>query len=217
MTMTTNRAEAPRPPVVKSVPVMGPLRPFLGDVLPFLAETRTAYGDVFRLKMFNLKLTCLFGPGAIELLERDKGLRTSTSMHVLDEEMQSRLPSMIDGPEGRTIRKIHHQFMNHSLESTRRDDIQGWLDEHTARWQPGAHLDVLSEAQTQTVDLLSRLLNGEPFPFNKRDLSLLVHTMIWATFGHAPRMILRNPAYRSTQKRMPRPPARSGLEDPLRS
>jgi cytochrome P450 len=26
--------------------------------------------------------------------------------------------------------------------------------------------------------------------------------MIWATFGHAPRMILRNPAYRSVQRRM---------------
>ena len=200
--MNTNLMESRRPPLVESVPILGPLRPFLGDVLPFLTESRATYGDAFRLRMVNVELTCLFGQDAIALLQRDSGLRTSTSMHVLDEEMQSRLPSMIDGPNGKTIRKIHHQFMNHSLESTRRDDIQSWLDEHTRRWQPGVRLDVLSEAQTQTVDLLSRLLNGEPFPFKKRDLSLLVHTMIWATFGHAPRLILRNPAYRSAQKRM---------------
>ena len=200
--METTGAVLPRPPLVRSVPVVGPVRPFLGDVLPFLNETRAAYGDAFRLRMVNLELTCLMGQDAIALLQADTGLRTSTSMHVLDEEMQSHLPSMIDGPNRQAIRRSHHQFMNHSLESTRRVDIQNWLDEHTARWQPGVRLDVLSEAQTQTVDVLSRLLNGEPFPFSKRELGLVVHTMIWATFGHAPRAVLRNPAYRSVQRRM---------------
>lgn len=200
--MATRTATTTRPPLVKATPILGSARPFLGDVLPFLTETRAAYGDAFRLRMFHLELTCLCGPDAIALLQKDGGLRTSTSMHVLDEEMDSRLPSMIDGPNRQTIRKAHHQFMNHSLESTRRDEIQAWLDGHTRRWEPGVRLDVLSEAQTQTVDVLSRLLNGEPFPFSKRELALVVHTMIWATFGHAPRMVLRNPAYRSVQQRM---------------
>ena len=30
----------------------------------------------------------------------------------------------------------------------------------------------------------------------------LMHTLIWATFGHAPAWVLRNPVYRSVQKRM---------------
>lgn len=196
------RTATTRPPLVKSWPILGPIRPFLGDVLPFLTVSRATYGDAFRLRMANLELTCICGPDALALLQKDGVLRTSTSMHVLDKEMDSRLPSMIDGPNRQTIRKAHHQFMNHSLESTRRDEIQAWLDEHTRRWEPGVRLDVLSEAQTQTVDVLSRLLNGEPFPFSKRDLALVVHTMIWATFGHAPRMVLRNPAYQSVQKRM---------------
>lgn len=200
--MTTRVATAPRPPLVASAPVVGSARPFLGDVLPFLTRSRSTYGDAFRLRVFHLELTCLCGPDAIALLQKDGGLRTSTSMHVLNQEMDSQLPSMIDGPNRQTIRKAHHQFMNHSLESTRRDEIQAWLNEHTRRWEPGVRLDVLSEAQTQTVDVLSRLLNGEPFPFTKRELALVVHTMIWATFGHSPRMILRNPAYRSVQTRM---------------
>lgn len=199
---TSASAAGPRPPLVRSTPVVGPLRPFLGDVLPFLTESRATYGDAFRLRMVNLELTCLLGQDAIALLQGDSGLRTSTSMHVLNGEMGSRLPSMIDGPNRQTIRKSHHQFMNHSLESTRRVDIQAWLDGHTSRWRPGVRLDVLSEAQTQTVDVLSRLLNGEPFPFSKRDLGLVVHTMIWATFGHAPRVVLWNPAYRSVRRRM---------------
>ena len=45
MTTTTSSTDAPRPPVVESVPIMGPLLPFLGDVLPFLARTRATYGD----------------------------------------------------------------------------------------------------------------------------------------------------------------------------
>lgn len=200
--MTALSATAPRPPLVRSTPILGPIRPFLGDVLPFLTETRATYGDAFRLRMANLELTCLLGSDAIALLQAGSGLRTSTAMHILDHEMHSLLPSMIDGPNRKVIRRFHQQFMTHSLESTRRVDIQHWLDGHTSRWEPGARLDVLSEAQTQTVDVLSRLLNGEPFPFTKRELGLVVHTMIWATFGHAPRMVLRNPAYRSTQRRM---------------
>ena len=191
-----------RPPVVKSLPIAGPIRPFIGDVLPYLTTSRATYGDAFRLRMLNIEMTCLCGPDAIALLQRDSCLRTSSSMHVLDAEMQSRLPSMFDGPHHQMFRKAHHQFMNHSLESTRREDIQSWLDEHTTGWQPGVRLDVLHEAQTQTVDVLSHLLNGEPFPFEKRDLARVVHTLIWSTFGHAPKWILRNPSYRAAQKRM---------------
>ncbi len=190
------------PPLVKSVPVIGPLRQFLGDVLPFLTETRAAYGDAFRLRMLNLEVTCLFGPDAIELLEAGSCLRTSKSMHVLDGELGSCLPSTFDGPQHRMFRKAHLEFMTAGLEAKRREDIQRRLEEHVAGWRIGDRVDVLHEAQVQTVDVLSVVLNGEPFPFSKKELALIVHTLIWATFGHAPRWVLRNPVYRSVQRRM---------------
>ena len=194
--------EKRRPPLVRSLPLIGPLRQFLGDVLPFLVSSRATYGDAFRLRMLNVEMTCLFGPEAIALLEAGSCLRTSKSMHVLDGELQSRLPSTFDGPQHQMFRKVHLQFMNKSLESSRRVDIQSCLAKHTEPWRAGDRLDVLHETQVQTVDVLSTLLNGEPFPFSKRDLALVVHTLIWATFGHAPKWILRNPFYRSAQKRM---------------
>jgi cytochrome P450 len=194
--------EASRPPLVKSVPFVGPVRQFLGDVLPFLMESRATYGDAFRLRMFNLEMTCLCGSDAIELLEAGSPLRVSKSMHVLDGELGSCLPSTFDGPQHKMFRKAHLEFMTASLESKRRDDVQSRLAEHTSEWRAGDRVDVLHEAQVQTVDVLSVLLNGEPFPFSKKDLSLVVHTLIWATFGHAPSWVLRNPVYRSVQKRM---------------
>jgi cytochrome P450 len=187
---------------VKSVPFIGPVRQFLGDVLPFLMESRATYGDAFRLRMFNLEMTCLLGPEAIDLLEAGSCLRVSKSMHVLDGELGSCLPSTFDGPQHRMFRKAHLEFLTASLESKRRVDIQSRLAEHTAGWRAGDQVDVLHEAQVQTVDVLSVLLNGEPFPFSKKDLALVVHTLIWATFGHAPPWVLRNPVYRSVQKRM---------------
>jgi cytochrome P450 len=212
MTATTSNESAPtgtrrpiekrRPPLVRSTPFVGPLRQFLGDVLPFLSETRANYGDAFRLRMLNVEMTCLFGQEAIDLLEAGSCLRTSKSMHVLDAELHSCLPSTFDGPQHRMFRKAHLEFMNASLESKRRVDIQSRLAEHTVGWRAGDQVDVLHEAQVQTVDVLSVLLNGEPFPFSKKELSLVVHTLIWATFGHAPEWILRNPVYRSVQKRM---------------
>ncbi|MEM7135466.1 MAG: cytochrome P450 [Myxococcota bacterium] len=196
---TTHRR---RPPLVKSVPFIGPVRQFLGDVLPFLLESRATYGDAFRLRMFNLEMTCLCGPEAIELLEAGSCLRTSKSMHVLDGELGSCLPSTFDGPQHRMFRKAHLEFMTASLEAKRRDDIQKRLAAHTSEWRADDRVDVLHEAQVQTVDVLSVVLNGEPFPFSKKDLALVVHTLIWATFGHAPPWVLRNPVYRSVQKRM---------------
>ena len=41
--------------------------------------------------MLNQELTCPSGKDAIGRLQRDRVLRTSASMHVLDEEMRSRL------------------------------------------------------------------------------------------------------------------------------
>ncbi len=197
-----NRIDKPRPPLVKAPPLIGPARQFLGDVLPFFAQSRATYGDAFRIRMMHIEMTCLLGDAAIDLLKPDSGFRTSNSMHVLDKEMRSRLPSMFDGPHHMMFRKAHLQFMNRNLETKCREDIQNCLAQHTERWQPGVELDMLHEAQVQTVDVLSNILNGEPFPFSKKELALVVHTLIWATFGHAPKLILKNPAYRSAIKRM---------------
>lgn len=199
---TLEQLEKPRPPLVKSLPLIGPAREFMGDVLPFYAKCRATYGDAFRIRMMHLEMTCLMGDDAIDLLRPDSGLRTSHSMHVLDKEMQSRLPSMFDGPHHMMFRKAHLQFMNRNLETQCREDIQNCLSQHTEKWQPGVELDMLHEAQVQTVDVLSNILNGEPFPFTKKELALVVHTLIWATFGHAPKLILKNPAYKSAINRM---------------
>ena len=192
-----------RPPLVKALPIIGSFRQFTGDVLPFIAQTRADYGDAFRLRMFGIEMTCLCGTEAIALLEDNTVLRTGRSMQVLGRALQSRLPQTFDGPQHKTFRKIHSQFLNRRLESNRREDIHRCFDQHTRRWRVGDRIDVLREAQTQTVDVLSNILNGEPFPFSGRDLALVVHTLIWATYGHLPAWVaLGNPLFRSTQKRM---------------
>lgn len=198
-----NSINKPRPPLVKALPIIGSFRQFTGDVLPFITETRATYGEAFRLRMFGIEMTCLCGQDAIALLEDNTYLRTGKSMHVLDKALQSRLPSTFDGPQHKMFRKVHFQFLNRRLEANRREDIQNCFDQHTDQWQVGDEIDVLHEAQTQTVDVLSNILNGEPFPFSGKDLALVVHTLIWATYGHLPTWLaLGNPVFRSTQKRM---------------
>lgn len=196
-------AGSSRPPQVKSVPIIGPLREFTGDMLPFIHQTRKTYGDAFRLRMLHIGMTCLCGPDAIALLEDNTYLRTGRSMKVLDQALQSRLPSTFDGPQHKMFRKIHSQYLNRRLETKRRADIDRCFNQHTCRWQNGDRINVLNEAQTQTVDVLSLILNGEPFPFSGKELARVVHTLIWATYGHLPTWVaLGNPLFRSTQKRM---------------
>lgn len=192
-----------RPPLIKALPFIGPVRQFTGDVLPFLEKTRKTYGDVFRMRMFGLEMTCLSGRDAISLLESDEILCTTKSMEVLMRAVKSRLPGTFDGPQHQLYRKMHHRYLNRALESEKRDEIIDCLDKYADRWQPGYEFDALKESQLQTVGVLSYLLNGESFPFTSKELSTVVHTLIFATFGHVPLwLVLNNPVYKKAQKRM---------------
>ncbi|MGB1581615.1 MAG: hypothetical protein ACPHER_08920, partial [Nevskiales bacterium] len=95
-----------RPPLIKSLPIIGPVRQFTGDVMPFLKATRKTYGDAFRMRMLGIELTCLCGPDAIALLESDELLSTTDSMEVLMKAVKSRLPGTFDGPNHKFYRKI---------------------------------------------------------------------------------------------------------------
>jgi len=153
--------------------------------------------------MFGIELTCLCGHEAIALLNNDDMLCTTKSMDVLMKAVKSRLPGTFDGPQHKQYRKIHSQFLNRGLERDRRDEIVACLGKHGDRWHPGYEFDPLKESQSQTVDVLSQILNGEPFPFSSKDLSTVVHTLIFATYGHVPLWLaLNNPFYRAAQKRM---------------
>jgi cytochrome P450 len=198
-----NAGKGECPPMIKALPFIGPVRQFTGDVLPFLAETRKTYGDAFRMRIFGIEMTCLCGPEALALMENDELLCTTKGMQVLEKITKSTLTRTFDGPHHKMYRKIHTQYLNRSLEREKRDEILGCFKKHTTQWQPGEELDVLKVSQTQTVDVLSHILNGEPFPFSSKDLSTVVHTLIFATYGHVPLWLaLNNPIFKSAYKRM---------------
>jgi len=192
-----------RPPMIKAFPFIGPIKQFTGDVLPFLNETRKQYGEAFRLRLMGNELTILCGNDAIALLEHDELLSTTKSMEVLMKAVKSRLPGTFDGPQHKLYRKIHSNFLNRDLERERRDEIVAVVSKHVGLWKPGHEFDPLKESQAQTVDVLSHILNGEPFPFTSKELSIVVHTLIFATYGHVPLWLaLNNPVYKKVQQKV---------------
>ncbi len=110
-----------RPPMIKALPLIGPIKKFSGDVMPFLNETRKTYGNAFRMRIMGIEMTCIGGNDAIALLENDDLLCTSKSMEVLMKAVKSRLPGTFDGPQHKLYRKIHSNFLNRGLERERRD------------------------------------------------------------------------------------------------
>jgi len=192
----------PRPPLVKSTPFMGALPRVLGNMHQFMTETRAQYGDAFRLKVVGHELTCLCGDDAIALLNPGTCLSTGESMKILDQEMQSVLPSTFEGPQHKMFRRTHIDFLTANLENRRHAEIQARLKHHTDTWRTGQRINVLQAAQAQTVDVLSILLNGEPFPFSHRDLVLTVRTMIGATYANLPSWVLKNPFYVKVKDRI---------------
>jgi cytochrome P450 len=192
-----------RPPMIKFIPFIGPIRQFTGDVLPFLNKTRKQYGEAFRLRVMGNEMTILCGDDAIALLEHDELLATTKSMEVLMKAVKSRLPGTFDGPQHKLYRKIHSNFLNRDLERERRAEIVQVVSKHVDQWKPGHTFDPLKESQAQTVDVLSHILNGEPFPFTSKELSIVVNTLIFATYGHVPLWLaLNNPIYKKAQKKV---------------
>lgn len=192
-----------RPPVIKSLPVIGPVKQFTGDVVPFINETRKKYGNAFRLRMLGYEMTCLSGPDAISLLATDEYLNTTKSMIVMSKAVGSRLPMCFDGPQHGMYRKMHSGFLNRGLERTKRDEIVGVLGQQSSFWKKGQSFDVLDEAQSLNSHVLSQILNCEPLPFSKEVVATVVNTLFFATYGHVPMwMALNNPKYVIAQKRM---------------
>ena len=189
--------------MITATPLLGPVRRFMSDVLPFLHETRRVYGDAFRMRVLGVEMTCLCGPDALALMEDDDLLCTTKAMRVLERITGSTLTRTFDGPHHKMYRNIHTRYLNRSLESEKRDQILGCLRSLTAEWHPGRRLDVLEVAQSQTVAVLSLILNGEPLPFGRRDVATVVHTLIFASYGHVPAWLaLANPVFRSAYRRM---------------
>lgn len=63
--------------------------------------------------------------------------------------------------------------------------------------------EVGAEFAALPLDHIIFILNGEPFPFSSSDLALVIHTLIFATYGHVPLWLaLNNPFYKAAQKRM---------------
>lgn len=201
--VTLGAGDGKRAPLIKATPFLGPIKQFTGDVLPFLTETRKTYGDAFRMRLAGSEMTCLSGPEAVALLDNDELLCTTKSMEVLMRAVNSRLPGTFDGPQHKQYRKIHTQYLSRTLERNKRTEIIDCLAKHTKDWQAGHQFDPLKESQSQTVDVLSHILNGEPFPFDGKDLSTVVHTIIFATYGRVPLwLVLNNPWYKAAQRRM---------------
>ncbi len=192
-----------RPPKVKCLPFIGPIKQFTGDVIPWLEETRKQYGEAFRFPLVGNELTVLCGDDAIALLEHEELLDTYKSQEILARALKSKLPMTHSGPNHKYYRKIHTSWLNRQLERQRREEIVKTVSEHVNNWHPGHTFDPLKESQSQTVDVLSRILNGEPFPFTSKELSTMVHTVIFATYGHVPLWLaLNNPVFLKVAKKM---------------
>ncbi len=198
-TVKVGKTDAPRVPKIKCIPFVGPLKEFTGDVMPFLNEQRKQYGDAFRFPIMGQDMTILAGDDAIALLEHDELLTTKDKMETLVKAVGSRLPGTFDGPFHKHYKRIQTAWLNRKLERECRPVVVQAVSDHTAKWKAGYVFDPLIEAQAQTVDILSRVLNGEKFPFNHKELALVVRTLIFATYGPAPLWLTLNiPGFKKT-------------------
>lgn len=191
--------KAPRVPRIKTMPFIGPVKHFTGDCMPWLNQMRSEYGEAFRFPIMGQEITALVGDDAIALLEHDELLTTKDKMDTLVKAVGSKLPGTFDGPYHKHYKRIQTAWLNRKLERERRPEVVEAVADNVAHWKPGFVFDPLIETQAQTVDILSRVLNGEKFPFTHKELALVVRTLIIATYGPLPLWVTLNfPGFKKT-------------------
>lgn len=195
----TNAARVPK---IKCMPFVGPIKEFTGDVMPFLNEQRKIYGEAFRFPIMGQEITILAGDDAIALLEHDELLTTKDKMDVLVQAVGSKLPGTFDGPYHKHYKRMQTAWLNRKLERERRPEVAEAVADNVSHWHTGFVFDPLKETQAQTVDILSRVLNGEKFPFDHKELAKVVRTLIFATYGPAPLWLTLNiPGFKKTMEK----------------
>jgi len=196
---------APRPPDVGGLPVLGGALELMKDPLQYMVRQYQALGPVFQVRALNRKFIVLAGPEANLFMSRhgDKYLTGRKTWATFADEVNAKhFLAAIDGEPHSRLRKItrkpysRRNLLNHlpELVASSRDTV--------SQWPQNEPLPVFPIIQRLVSEQIGRLLLGSGPDDYFDDFVVFMRALLNAVLGQRPKISLRMPGYRHAKERV---------------
>jgi cytochrome P450 len=205
-TLKLDDTNAPLPPLVPGLPLIGNALKLRGDMADFLVQTYHQLGPIYRIKVLNRKFTIMAGLEANQFLAKLGGemLSSQNFFGGFGREMNDGvfLPSM-EGDEHIHLRKTLRPGYAREAISTHYPTLIEIARAHTQQWQLGRRVPVVNAMQHLITDQLGIVLGGRAVGEYFDDVRDFLRTVVNVTMlKTAPGIMLKMPRYQRARERV---------------
>jgi cytochrome P450 len=205
VTWKSGPTQAPLPPVMPGLPIVGNALDLSQDVLRCMIKGYRRCGPIFRLKALNDTYTVIAGTDANLFFSRERGehLRSKEFWAGIDQEMGARVTLISsDGPVHGELRQISKRGYSRSLYEANFPDVVEITRRAIEAWPVGESRSVVPWVQSVVVEQLGHVIVGTPPGDYGQDIYQFIRTLLLTLITRQrPRVLLRLPGYKNARRR----------------
>ncbi|TJY58912.1 cytochrome P450 [Sinimarinibacterium sp. CAU 1509] len=199
---------APRPPMVKGLPLIGSTLEMAKNPARFFVRCYHDYGPAFRVRVFGNTLTVIAGAEAATFMGTREGKESLRSKEAWEPLMQefgaSKMLTAEDGDLHKQLRTVMKRGFSKDSIKGRYNEILKITEESLLRdWLPGNEVGVVQAMQYLVVDQLGSVLTGSvPRAYVKDIRTTILYILNVLVTRQRPKFLMHLPEYKRAKKRM---------------
>jgi cytochrome P450 len=198
-------SQAPLPPIVPGLPLMGSVYALANDALGFLLTAYHRFGPIFRLRALGQSFTVLAGPDANQFMVREgeQHFRSREFWEGMNREAgagNSLISS--DGEVHARLRKLFRPGFSRSAIDRHYPEVVSVVREALADWRPGESRAVTPAMERIITEQLGRIVVGHgPGEYLPAMITFVRLALMARVTRQRPRVVLYTPRYRRAKRR----------------
>jgi cytochrome P450 len=186
---------APLPPIVRGLPLIGSLREMTGDILAHMVKWYDRYGSVYRVRVVNREFYVIAGLEANHLYSRhSEDLFTSedTYQPLVDRLNSDILMTYLSGEEHKYMRKTLRPVFSREMLSVNYELLVKLTYDHLAQWKKAPRVQVMSSLQRLVTDQLGMSISGRVLNETFEPMRVYSQMIVGVIAGFAHKRVLKS-------------------------
>ncbi|HET8883490.1 MAG TPA: cytochrome P450 [Solimonas sp.] len=201
-------ATAPRPPLVRGLPLLGSTLEMAASPAKFFARCYRDYGSAYRVRVFGNELTVIAGAEAATFMgtrEGKESLRSKEAWEPLVHEFgASKMLTAVDGELHKQLRAVMKRgFSKESIKGRYQEVLDITRTALLRDWKPGRKVPVVEAMQYIVVEQLGMVLTGQTPREYVRDIrTTILYILNVLVTRQRPKFLMKMPKYKRAKARM---------------
>lgn len=205
ITWKSGPSQAPLPPMMQGLPLIGNALDLAQDVLSFMRKGYQQHGPIFRIRALADTYTVIAGPEANLFFAREQGehLRSKEFWEGIDREMQADVTLISsDGPVHSELRQISKRGYSRGLYEANFADVIALTEKKIDEWPVGESRSVVPWVQSVVVEQLGKVIVGTaPGDYGKDIYNFIRTALLVLITRQRPAFLLHLPPYKQAKRR----------------